>query len=461
MNPIQAPNISSRSPPVGRWQHYKNLAKGFAKIVDSRESTYRLALDLTAFDLPTLGAEAFRGIWRFLEAGWEAGIGTFMVFAAPKITTWVAEFVSKYILSKEEQTHTNNYLRFNMSELSSTSNMEKALQRIKNEEPKDQERISKIYEEIGNKKYSEQYKNNANNIKDFCSAFKPTEESRDKIYKLKRAVILGESLIEGGVWGSFGLSLRFFRKYILGQERFTGTMGYTSNEESSALGEGGELTLAQKIFGTATIFLSPVLNTILLKNTKDKKAVEKSGFLSIVDSHLDMTHGVFPKLGLLFTYTSVPKWASTFITSQGWYERLERVFKFLTIIPSWWLGHRITNGILAMNADKKLAKKYGVKEGILLKEEYLEPQDTKGLGFMEKLKYRYPEPARIHHVLDRVEKDSKNMNEETKKKFREEAEDLHAKTLYTGFALHSFLVWCITMLVNWSTKLRVKHALAK
>ena len=446
---------NTRGPPTSGWNYYKGLAKGFAKIVDSRESTYRLALDLTAFDIPTLSAEAFRGIWRFLEAGWEAGIGTLMVFAAPKITTWVADFVCKFILPKEEQAHAKQYLRFHMSELSSTKDMQKAVERIKDQEPKDQERIAKIYDELGNKKQHDRYINSANKIREFCNNFKPNEEIREKIYKLKKAVILGESLIEGGVWGGFGLSLRFFRKYILRQDRFTGTMGYLSDEQSKGLGEGGELTLTQKILGGAVIFLSPLLNTILLNSTKDKKVVEKSKFLSTVDEHLDMTHGVFPKLGLLFTYTSVPKWMSLFITSQGWYERLERIFKFLTIIPSWWLGHRVTNGIIAKAFDKKLSEKYNIKSGILVEPEYLKPAKTEGLSFMDKLKYWCPEPARIHHVLDRVE--GEKLSKEKKEELHKEAEHMHAITLYTGFALHSFLVWCVTMLVNWTTKLRVKH----
>lgn len=435
--------------------YYTNLLKKYAGIIDSRESTYRLALDLSAFDIPTLGAAAFRNFWNFLEAGWEAGIGTIMVFMAPRITKWVGKFVGLFILDKKEQKDGENYLRFAMGELENTETMKQGIERIKKEEPKDQKRISELYKGIGNENLACRFEERAKNIERFCSYFKPKESNREKIYKLKRLVILGESLIEGGVWGGFGLSLRWFRKYILRKERFTGTMGYLGDSESATLGEGGELNLFQKVGGTAAIFLSPVINTILMSKTKDKNNVQKSRFLSVVNNHLDMTHGIYPKLGLLFTYTSVPKWTGLFITSQGWYERIERVFKFLTIIPSWWLGHRITNGLLAKHGDKKLSEKYNANKGILVEPEYIKPDEESNHDFLDKLKYLFPEPARIHHVLESVEKS----NVKNKSKLLQEAKDLHAKCLYTGFALHSFLVWVVTMLVNYSTKWRTERAL--
>ena len=476
MHLITAIYPNRRSPPLSGWRKFIQFAKSYAKIIDSRESTYRLALDLTAFDIPTLAAEAFRGIWKFLEAAWEAGIGSFMVFAAPHITTSVAKIASKFTLSPEEQKNAENYLRFHMEELTSTTAMEEAINRINREEPKDQRRVATLYKEIGKEKKAKYYEERAKGIVRFCHDLKGkcTDELREKIYKLKRAVILGESLIEGGVWGSFGLSLRWFRKYILRKDRFTGTMGYLSDSESNKVGEGSKLNLLQKVLGTAAIFLSPVLNTILLKKVRNTETGKKGGFLKTIDEHLDMTHGIYPKLGLLFTYTSIPKWLSTFITAQGWYERLERIFKFCTIIPSWWLGHRVTNGILAKIADWYLARKYNVARGILLTPEYLKPKETKGLSFTQRLKYWCPEPGKTHHIQETIETreeealkqagSSTKQQQRIRQRFtalRQKAEDLHAVTLYAGFALHSFFVWCVSMLVNWTTKLRVKHALGK
>ena len=458
MTAILGVNELINNPTIRRWG---GLAKSYARIIDSRESTYRLALDIVAFDIPSLAASAFRNFWNFMEALWEAAIGSLMVCIAPKITSKVGKIAAFFILDEKEKDHTEHYLMFQMHELESTDSMKEAIKnRILHEESEDQKRLKDIYLEFNKNDKAEIFEENTKKVNEFFSNFNPDDKIREKILKLKKAVILGESFIEGGVWGSFGLHSRAFRKYILRKDRFTGTMGYLEDSESAGLGEGGELTLWQKIGGTICIFLSPMINSILLKKTQNKEAISKNRFLKIADEHLDMTHGIYPKLGLLFSYTSVPKWTGTFITSQGWYERVERIIKFLTILPSWWLGHRLTNGTIAQKADKFLAEKYGVDKGILIEPKYLKPkEENKEYGFWDKLNFSCPEPARIPHVLERIEKS--NPTKGSKEDLLNDAKDLHAKTLYKGFALHSFLIWTVIMAVNYTTKLRVKFALGR
>lgn len=440
--------------------------KNFARILDSRESTYRTGLDIVAFDIPTMGAAAFRNFWNFLEATLECALGTISVITAPYVTAFVGNLFGKFIMPKAENNNISNHLRFAMSELENEQSFIHGIERIEKEEPKDQERISTLHAEMGDIETARKYHNKANEIrrycltmKEFCRKHKGTtklKEMMQNIYKLKRSTILGESFIEGGIWGSFGLTIRAFRKYVLKQERFTGTKGYLSDVESQSIGEGGELNWFQRIAGTFTIFLSPILNAIALAKTKDKNKVKSSQFLSIVDSQLDMTHGVFPKLGLLFSYTSVPKWIGILFTSQGWYERIERLMKLCTVLPSWWMGHRLTNGLIGLRYDNYLAKKYNIKTGILIEPDCRKPENKNGT-FFDRFNYYLPEPARIHHVLDRVEGE-KSLGDKQKEELINEAKDLHSKTLYGGFALHSFLVWVVNMLVNQITKIRALKA---
>lgn len=445
MNNISGPNSVTRSPPSS----FIKFAKNFAKIVDSRESTYRVALDITAFDIPTMGAAAFRNIWNFLEASFEALMGTVMVISAPQITAQVGKLFGSFSI-KEDKHNILNYLKFKMSELENENEFEKGIERISKEEPADQRRISKLYAEMEKEEISRKYNTNAENIEKFCNHIKTISDKKsliEKIYKLKRATILGESFVEGGVWGGFGLLMRGFRKYILRQEQFTGTLGYLSEA-------GQELTLFQKVGGTVAIFLSPFLNAITLHKTKDKNTVRQNKFWRVVDSQLDMTHGVFPKLGLLFSYTTLPKWSGIFITAQGGLERVERLLKLCTVIPSWWMGHRVTNGLIALKNDKYLSQKYGVKQGILVEPDSIKEENKKG-NIWDKLNYKFPEPARIHHVQEKIEQE--DLAPDKKDNLLKEAQDLHAKSLYTGFALHSFLVWVINMAVNYSTKWRATH----
>ena len=153
-----------------------------------------------------------------------------------------------------------------------------------------------------------------------------------------------------------------------------------------------------------------------------------------------MTHGVFPKLWLLFTYLLIPWLTGKLFAAQDKYELFETVFKNTLLGPSWWFGHRATNGVLARLADKKLEGKFG-RKGILVEDSVYEKKENESLW--QRLKKACPEPTKIQHVLDKTEH-----NEELKK----EAVDLHAKTLYKGFALHSFLIWVLLMGGNWVTK---------
>ncbi|MBI2996326.1 MAG: hypothetical protein HYY52_06420 [Candidatus Melainabacteria bacterium] len=429
------------------WDTFKDIAS----IVCSRESTYRTALDITAFDAPLILSDLFRGIKKTLESAFEGLSGTVLVVISPFLTTFTGKALAKFVLPKEMQKDATHLLRFSMSELRDFEKFKKAKERIKLEEVEDKNFLASLYRRNEKNKNAEYYEEQGKQIKEFCDRFEPTEENLKLIYKLKKTTIIGESMLEGGYWGGFGLLIRAFRKYILKEDRFTGTIGYASDEESQALGESGDLSLFQKIIGTGAIFVSPVLNSFLLAKSEDDQTVEKSSFLKVAREHLDMTHGVYPKLGLLFTQTSVPKWIGVITTSQGWYERFERILKLFTVLPSWWLGHRVTNGLFAKFADAKLTKKYNSQKGILVEPKYLE-EVKKEDSFFTKLSKWFPEPAKIHHVMKTTEED---------KVLQNEAEELHAKCLYKGFALHSAIVWIVNMTINYITKLRVKYALGQ
>ena len=456
-----------------KWEKLRD----FANIVCSRESTYRTALDITAFDIPMMASDMFRGPKKFLESALEGLSGTVMVVIAPIITSIVGKISGGFILPQNMQDDGLHYLKFNMDELKDTSTFKAGLKRIKKEEPQDKNFIATLLHRTGKPEKAKKYKREGNKIIEFCNHIEKltNEEIVEKISyikKLKNATIIGESFIEGGWWGGFGLVVRGFRKYILKEDRFTGTMNYASDEESAQLGESSDMNFFQKTIGVIAIFISPFLNTFMLSKTNDEDAVKKSKFLSVVKDQYDMTHGVYPKLGLLFSMTTIPKWISVLTTSQGWYERTERLLKLVTVLPSWWLGHRVTNGLFALKADKRFAQKYSTGQGILVEPEFLK-QNTNRDNFIERIGKKFPEPARIQHILKAVDEREKeelqkaqggNDTEKIKLKYdkmRKEVEDLHANCLYKGFALHSLLVWVINMAVNYTTKLRALHALNK
>lgn len=447
MNTIQEPPIHQRhNPSTTSKRRSRNNTRNKSYFIDlanmicSRESTYRTALDIVAFDGPMIGSDllSFRGIKKLAESFLEAGCGTVFVVIAPLITSFVGTTIGRFLLPTRMRKDTLNYLKFTRDELESMDKFKIGIDRIKEEETEDKHFIASLYRRAGKFEKVKQYNQEANEIKRFHSKFKPSREKLDLARRLKKYTIIGESLLEGGWWGGYGLFLRAFRKYILKEDRFTGTQSYLSDAESEQLGESGNLSLFQKIIGIGSIGISPILNTILLNKTEDKKAVKKSKFLQVVKDQLDMTHGLYPKLGLLFTYTTIPKWTSVIALSQGWLERGERILKLLTVVSSWWCGHWLTNGFFALSADKQLKEKYKTKSGVLVEPSYYEGP-PKNDSWFSKLTRKLPEPAKIHHVMKRTRHNPK---------LQKEAEELHASSLYKGFLAHGLGVFAINMGVN-------------
>lgn len=449
--------VSIKIPDFGRSLiHQNSKSTNFANIVCSRESTYRTILDITAFDFPIILASAFRNFKNCIESAFECFYGTAILFFSPMVTSWVAKGLGQFLLPENMQKNIPDYLRFSMNEAKSKKSLEAGLIRIANEETEDKNFISSIFQKAGNLEYGKKYELEAEELKRFCTEFTPTEEIAKQIYKLKKATIICESLIEGTWSTSVSLATRLFRKYILSEDRFTGTKGYLSDEESAQLGETEELSKIQKVFAGGLCFLSPAINSILLKITEKQEKIKDSKFLETVSDQIDMTHGVYPKLGLLLLFTVPAKWTGHIAFSQGNFERVEKILKFFTVVTSWWIGHRFTNGLLAKNADKHLTEKFKIEPGILINKNYYEQSNSK--NFFIKLRTKYPEPAKILEIFKSI--DRTDLSSEKKEKLRHEAEKKHAECFYKGFTFHSLLVWGINMAVNQITKLRAKSALS-
>ena len=142
MTTISATNRTHSS----RWNYFKDLAS----IVCSRESTYRTALDITAFDLPSMTADAFRGPKKFIEAVFEGSCATISIGLAPIITTYVGKILAKFVFKdKKLQKDAINFLKFNMNELRNYNDFNAAIERIKKEEPEDKNFVASLYERTG------------------------------------------------------------------------------------------------------------------------------------------------------------------------------------------------------------------------------------------------------------------------------------------------------------------------
>jgi hypothetical protein len=420
------------SNPQDLWDKIQPIAEW----VCSRESTYRSALDLLGWELPSMLAAATRNIYSFAESVFMAGMGFTMVVAAPKLTGFMGHTFAKTYLNKEEQKDVDSLMLFQLNDLDDNTTIDKAIKRMSVEEPEDCTFMMDLFKD--NKEKVNYYENKAKNITSFLNDVKVDDSLRQRLIKLKKAVIVGESAVEGFVWGGYYFFNRLFRKYVLKQDRFTGTKAYESDDDAKKTGDDSKFKPWQVAGTIFSMLLSPLFNFWALKKTDDKEAVAKSPWLKTIKNQWDMTHGVYPKLGLLFSYLQMPVSIGQMFAAQGQNELIENVMRQFTMVPSWWFGHKLTNGVLAKFADNKLVQNFG--------------ESARGtLVEAEELHKFAPEPAKIQHIL----KHTKDLQLELKQAARKE----HTKSLTLGFGLHTLMVFGARLLMNFITKLRVTSKL--
>ncbi len=193
-------NYISTIPKSTTW----DKCRDFASIVCSRESTYRTMLDITAWDLPILISDLFRGWKKAVESAIEGFGGTITIVLSPVITAVIGKTLGKTMLPKHLQKDTINYLKLTTEELRSNEGVLRGIKRISEEEPEDKRFIASLMRRIDNTKQVEKNESEALEIEAFAKRVNISDEERKQIYKLKKATIIGESFIEGGWWGDLG-----------------------------------------------------------------------------------------------------------------------------------------------------------------------------------------------------------------------------------------------------------------
>lgn len=112
-------------------------AQSIAEWVCSRESTYRTALDLVGWELPSLLAASTRNIYSLAEAAFMSTLGFLSIVAAPNLTKLMGKFLSNFYLDKEDRRLASKFLLFQLNDLDDQATVEKSIERMKHEEPED------------------------------------------------------------------------------------------------------------------------------------------------------------------------------------------------------------------------------------------------------------------------------------------------------------------------------------
>ena len=409
-------------------------SRNFAEWLSSRESLFRFGLDFTGWIIPTVLGAATRNKYSFYEALFQSGLEVIGMGFATSFTK-IANFISGMIhLESDENKNLKHLMLFSLNDISNETSLDQAAQRILKEERQDLEFSKNLFKKSNDAQYHDQQ----NSLQNFFENFKTNAKQTQRLKKFKQGVILIDSSLQGIIWGGYFLFNRLFRKYILQQDRFTGTKAYTDDKQSKKIGDSTPLSLLQKLGIATAMLITPVMNWGVLKLIDKPELVKNNKWLQMLKNQWDVTHGIYPKLGLLWSYCFLPVTIGGLSSAQGKSEFIEQILTQLVMGNSWFFGHRFTNGLLAKFADNKLANKHQTEKGIMVEPEYLH--------------HPFPEPAKIQHVIDRSQ---------SNKALEKDARDEHAKVLYQGFALHSGLVLGVRLLINIFTKWRVNRELKR
>lgn len=413
----------------------------YSKVVFSRESTYRGFVDIFAEDLPNIVGDAFRGKAAFLEACFKSVLTTGYIFTIPSILKRIARFTYQTIFPNLDHKAVDALMLFGLDDLESNTKLNLAKERILEQETTDSKNQSQLYEGFDK---ANAIKGKLEHLKTFINDFNPDDEFRENMYKVKKNIFTKLSWYTSFMGTAVPIVKRLFRKYVLGADRFVGSMNYLKDKDADKLGNVKGFSFKQILLNAVSFTSVPLLFNGFMNF--DKNSFLKPLFDKLKPG-MDTRHSYHPKTGLFAPISSLPYLISKMINSQDRFELMENIIRFSVSCSSLFFGDRATNGVFAKAADKQLTQKHGVEPGILY---YKDQEEGKGIGAW--LAKFFPEAAKINHVMDRT-----NGNQP----LQEEATNLFRKIFYKGFFFHSIGTFLLKLGVNWITKARVESALAK
>ncbi len=412
----------------------------FSKIVFSRESTYRGFVDVFAEDIPNILADAFRGKAAFIESILKSTLTTGYIFTAPQIVKKLAKFCYKAVLPQFDQATIDRLMLFKLTDLESQEKFNQAKQRIIKEEINDSKNQADFYQ--GSQAVEASKQADLEGLKNFLVDFNPDDKLRTTLYELKKNIFTKLAWYTSSMGTVIPIIKRLFRKYVLGLDRFVGSVKYLDDKNAEKLGSVKGFSLKQILMNIVSMVVIPSAFTAFMNF--DKSALLKPIFEKLKPK-IDTRHAYHPQTSLFAPISALPYLISKMINSQDRFELMENFIRFMVSGSSLYFGDRATNGVLAKLADNKLVEKHGVEPGVLY---YKDHEDSRHVsGSLAKL---FPEAAKFDHVLERTESNPR---------LREEATDLYRKVFYKGFGLHAFGTFALKMFINWITKSRVERAL--
>ncbi len=418
----------------------KNLVEEIPKRLLSRQTEYRAWIDIFAEHTPALITAAMRN-WKFFqETIFKSIINTSVFFTAGSTgkairnRTFSKEF--KNYLFKDPHTARDMLLSFRFEELENIESFRAAL-KSRMRKNIDNELIQAETKESQEKN---KHITKIERIKDFfTNELNIDEEFVAKTRNYKEKTFINQSSYMGFLTASVPFITLLFRRYILGVDRFTGSMHYVPEEKDKAQGNNKIFTRNQ-MFGTlAAMLSSPLLSKASLAYLKaNPKSTQNHKFTEELREQHNPNLGLYPKQGAIFLYTGIPHLISKLSNAQGILELTEDILKTAVTMGSMMLGDRLSNGRIAKLEDTKLAKEFNTEEGILYYPDKHE-SNPQNQSFISKLANKFPEQSDYRFIKEKA-----NGNKE----LESEALKRTGKVFARGFAEHSIITFLAKLGIN-------------
>jgi hypothetical protein len=415
---------------IDQFNKFKTRADRY---LSSRPAIYNAIVTALGDDLAATMAGLLRnvseGVLNFANASEEAfkGLLKFVLnVSSIGVTESIIKTAAKFTLPKHMHDEARNIMRLPFESLASKELLAKELENILLTGPRDHLNNFELMEGFSKEqKIVELFK--ANEALKFAQTFKPSEDEIGKIKNFQLGVRFFESGIKGSLWASIPFLNRLFRTHVLGAEGFTGLKGVQETEKHT-MNPLQKLAVGMSL-GFGFIFQGGVIALNKMNENGNK-------FAKWVINNTGFSQGLFPTKSAIYFNQGLAYDASRLANSQGKAEIFESGLITSLFTPILYFGDIFTRFIGNM-ADKNLAKKYGIEEGILVK------KDPNAKGLLANFTKHFPHE--IHHgeMIPKTDHDPD---------LKRDAKLAHADMTISKILLHSLTVFATRIFINKETK---------
>ena len=415
---------------IDQFNKFKTRADRY---LSSRPAIYNAIVTALGDDLAATMAGLLRnvseGVLNFANASEEAfkGLLKFILnVSSISVTESIIKTAAKFTLPKHMHDEARNIMRLPFESLANKELIAKELENILLTGPRDHLNNFELMEGFSKEqKIVELFK--ANEALKFAQTFNPNQEEIEKIKQFQLRVRFFESGIKGSLWASIPFLNRLFRTHVLGADGFTGLKGVQETEKHK-MNPLQKLAVGMSL-GFGFIFQGGVIALNKMSDNGNKVAnwiIKNTGF----------SQGLFPTKSAIYFNQGLAYDASRLANSQGKAEIFESGLITSLFTPILYFGDIFTRFIGNM-ADKNLAKKYGIEEGILVK------KDPDAQGLLATFNKYFPHEINHGQMIPKTDHDPD---------LKRDAKLAHADMTISKIGLHSLIVFATRLFINKETK---------